>query len=169
MPDHGLLQGGGPLADAVPLVLDRILLHPRLETLPQPTEAALVPLVLVHRAVPREPTTVSVLLSNTPPEKSLAAIARSSSVVFSCCTIAAYGAVCWNDPTLYMMTAVHFCILKKNAIVLSRIISKIIYLRSIDVVEVNRGVRLVQVGNVITMLVDQTERRSCHSPKYPAS
>ena len=62
-----------------------------------------------------------------------------------------------------MMTAVHFCILKKNAIVLSRIISKIIYLRSIDVVEVNRGVRLVQVGNVITMFVDQTERRSCHS------
>ena len=52
VPDHGLLQGGGPLADAVPLVLDRVLLHPRLETLPQPAEAALVPLVLVHRAVP---------------------------------------------------------------------------------------------------------------------
>ena len=52
VPDHGLLQGGGPLADAVPLVLDRVLLHPRLETLPQPAEAALVALVLVHRAVP---------------------------------------------------------------------------------------------------------------------
>ena len=42
-------------------------------------------------------------------------------------------------------------------------------MRSIDVVEVNRGVRLVQVGNVITMFVDQTERISCHSPKYQAS
>ena len=169
MADHGVLQAWCSLADPVPLVLDGVLLHPRLETFPQAAVATLVPLVLVHCAVPREPTTVSVLLSNTPPEKSFAAIARSSSVVFSCCTIAAYGAVCWNDPTLYMMTAVHFCILKKNAIVLSRIISKIIYLRSIDVVEVNRGVRLVQVGNVITMFVDQTERRSCHSPKYPAS
>ena len=169
MADHGVLQAWCSLADPVPLVLDGVLLHPRLETFPQAAVATLVPLVLVHCAVPREPTTVSVLLSNTPPEKSFAAIARSSSVVFACCTIAAYGAVCWNDPTLYMMTAVHFCILKKNAIVLSRIISKIIYLRSIDVVEVNRGVRLVQVGNVITMFVDQTERISCLSPKYQAS
>ena len=122
MADHGVLQAWCSLADPVPLVLDGVLLHPRLEAFPQAAVAALVPLVFVHCAVPREPTTVSVLLSNTPPEKSFAAIARSSSVVFSCCTIAAYGAVCWNDPTLYMMTAVHFCILKKNVTVLSRII-----------------------------------------------
>ena len=122
MADHGVLQAWCSLADPVPLVLDGVLLHPRLEALPQAAVAALVPLVFVHRAVPREPTTVSVLLSDTPPEKSFAAIARSSSVVFSCCTIATYGAVCWNDPTLYMMTAVHFCILEKNAKVLSRII-----------------------------------------------
>ena len=50
--DHGVLQGRRPLADPVPLVLHGILLHAGLEALPEPAVATLVPLVLVHRAVP---------------------------------------------------------------------------------------------------------------------
>ena len=58
MADHGVLQARRPLADPVPLVLHRVLLHAGLEALPQPAVAALVPLVLVHRAVTGKPARI---------------------------------------------------------------------------------------------------------------
>ena len=88
--DHCLLQGGRSLADPVPLVLDGVFLHPSLETLLQPTVATLVPLVLVHRAAPREPAAVGVFLSHTSSEESLAAVARGGPVVFACGPVSTY-------------------------------------------------------------------------------
>ena len=87
---------------------------PGLEALPQATVAALVPLILVHRAVARKPTAVCMLLSNTPSKKSFAAVARSCSIVFSCSSVSTYGTVGWNDSTLQMVTIIHLCILKYN-------------------------------------------------------
>ena len=100
MTNHGVLEAGRSLADPVPFILNSILLHPSLEALPQATVAALVSLVLVHRTVAGKPAAVCVLLSDTPPEKSFAAVARSCSVMFSCSPISTDGTVCGNYPTL---------------------------------------------------------------------
>ena len=100
MTNHGVLEAGRSLADPVPFVLNSILLHPSLEALPQATVAALVSLVLVHCTVAGEPAAVCMLLSDAPSEKSFAAVARSCSVMFSCCPVSTDGAVCRNDPTL---------------------------------------------------------------------
>ena len=40
------------------------------------------------------------------------------------------------------------------------------YLRSIHVVEVHRGVGLVQVSDVITMLIYKTEKPTCFNSGY---
>ena len=94
---HGLLQGRGPLADSVPLVLHRVLLHARLETLPKSAEPALVPLVLVHSAVSGEPAAVCVLLADAPSEESLTSVAGGCPVMLSSCPVATYCTVLWEN------------------------------------------------------------------------
>ena len=112
--NHCVLEARSSFADPVPFILNSIFLHSGLEALPQATVAALVPLILVHRAVARKPTAVCMLLSNTPSKKSFAAVARSCSIVFSCSSVSTYGTVGWNDSTLQMVTIIHLCILKYN-------------------------------------------------------
>ena len=90
---HGLLQGRGPLTDPVSLVLHGVFLHASLETFLQSAVTTLVPLVLVHRAAPREPAAVGVLLPHTPSEEPLAAVAGRGPVVFSRGSVSTYSTV----------------------------------------------------------------------------
>ena len=87
---HGLLQGRGPLAYSVPLILHRVLLHPCLETLPESAEPALVPLVLVHSAVAREPAAVGVLLADAPSEEPLASVTGGGAIVLTSGSVPTY-------------------------------------------------------------------------------
>ena len=167
--NHGVLEAGRSLTDPVPLVLNGILLHPSLEALPQTAIAALVPLVFVHRAVARKPAAVCMLLSDASPEKSFAAVARSCSVMFSCSAVSTDGAVCRNNPTLQMMTIIHLCVLNysvSNHFQFHPLYG--VYLRSIHVVEIYWRVWLVQVSDIITMLVYQTERGKIEKPNRKA-
>ena len=90
---HGLLQGRGPLADPVPLVLDRVLLHASLEALSKSAEPALVSLVLVHGAVSGEPAAICVLLANASSEESLTSVAGGCPVMLSSCSVTTYRTV----------------------------------------------------------------------------
>ena len=53
----------------------------------------MVPFVLVHRAVPVEPTAVGMLLPHASPEEAFAAVAGGGAVVLAGGTVAADGTV----------------------------------------------------------------------------
>ena len=92
-PRNPVLLAALPHTDPVPLVLHGILLHPCLEAVLESAVATLVAFVLVHRAVAAEPARVVGLLPHAPPEKSLAAVTRGSTVVLSCSVVSTYCAL----------------------------------------------------------------------------
>jgi len=62
---------GSPTCDAIPFILDGLLLHAGSEALLEPTISALISFVFIDNTVPTEPTRVLMVLTHRTPEESL--------------------------------------------------------------------------------------------------